>query len=169
MRAERMPKCMHAGFSHTCFRIVLFDQFPDTASIERRAVSGEKERLVINNVVLLVTICQIPLQRPFQLRHEGNLALFLPLPLSDDQLVMEKINIPYLQGRQFTLPNPRLEKRQQDGIVPTVSLGFKQQCLVLMLEEHRGVFLLFPRPYNGFSGIPGDDVVLFEKLEEMVE
>ena len=37
------------------------------------------------------------------------------------------------------------------------------------LEEHRGVFLLFPRPYNGFSGIPGDDVVLFEKLEEMAE
>src|ERR671939_699995 len=106
MRTEGMPQGMHTGFSHPCLCVVLFDQLPDTTGIQRCPISGEKERLLINNVVLPVPVCQIPLERPFQLRHQRDGSLLFPLPLPDGKFVMEKIDIPYLQVSKFTLTNP---------------------------------------------------------------
>src|SRR6516162_5234177 len=80
---------------------------------------------------------------------------------------MHEIYIVKFQRCQFTFPNTRLEKRQQDGVIPAVFLRFKQQRLVFIPEKYRGVFLLFPRPRNRLSGIPGNNVIFFQELEEM--
>ena len=89
------------------------------------------------------------------------------MQLSDSQLIVSKINIPYLQISQLTLPNPRLQKRHKNRVIPAVSLSFKEQRLVFVLKENCGVFFFFPRPYNGFCGVPGYDLILFQELEEM--
>ena len=52
MCAEGMPEGMHSGFPHPCLCVILFNKLADTAGIERCAVTGEKERLLINDVVL---------------------------------------------------------------------------------------------------------------------
>jgi hypothetical protein len=82
MRAEGVTQGMHPGFSDPCLGVVLFDEFADTTGIQRRAVSGKKERLLINDVVLPVAVCQIPPQCPFQLWHQGNGSL-LTIPYRD--------------------------------------------------------------------------------------
>src|SRR5215510_3263318 len=93
MSAERMPEGMYSGFSDPCFRVVLFDQFPDTAWIQRCTVSGEKERLDINNVCLPFPFVHISQERPFEFRHEWNRSLLFPLAFSHCQLIMNVIDI----------------------------------------------------------------------------
>jgi hypothetical protein len=75
---------------------------------------------------------------------------------------MNVIDIVHGQRRQFTFPNTRLEKRQQNCVIPAVFLRFKQQRLVFIPEKDCRVFLLFLRPRNRLSGIPGDDIILFD-------
>ena len=55
---------------------------------------------------------------------------------------MDEIDVLNLQIRQLALPNPRLEKRQEDRVVPAVPLCFKQQRLVLIFKQYVGFFLL---------------------------
>jgi len=93
VKHPRMPEGMHPGFPHPCFSVILFDEFADTAWIKGSAIAREKERLVINDVVLPVAVCQISLKRPFQLRHQGDGPFLFPLPFSHSQLIMCEVYI----------------------------------------------------------------------------
>ena len=56
---EGVTQGMHPGFSHSCLGVILFNEFPDTTRIQRRTVSGKKERLLIKDIVLPFPILYI--------------------------------------------------------------------------------------------------------------